>query len=141
MIRRPPRSTLFPYTTLFRSHASDDKRGAQPAPPGPVAELALVAAAPAVGGARGRDPANVEIARAHRGEAHPARHGYGHGARSGGRVPVAELGVAVGAPTVRGAVGRDPTGVGAARAHGGERPWGRRLGRTLGAASGGGAGG
>src|SRR2546422_5927113 len=27
MIRRPPRSTLFPYTTLFRSHdASDDDR-------------------------------------------------------------------------------------------------------------------
>src|SRR3712207_7976909 len=23
MIRRPPRSTLFPYTTLFRSHLSD----------------------------------------------------------------------------------------------------------------------
>src|SRR2546422_2546411 len=23
MIRRPPRSTLFPYTTLFRSHSSD----------------------------------------------------------------------------------------------------------------------
>src|SRR2546425_12235088 len=23
MIRRPPRSTLFPYTTLFRSHYSD----------------------------------------------------------------------------------------------------------------------
>src|SRR3712207_2012867 len=23
MIRRPPRSTLFPYTTLFRSHACD----------------------------------------------------------------------------------------------------------------------
>src|SRR2546426_2927617 len=23
MIRRPPRSTLFPYTTLFRSHMSD----------------------------------------------------------------------------------------------------------------------
>src|SRR3712207_7523985 len=23
MIRRPPRSTLFPYTTLFRSHATD----------------------------------------------------------------------------------------------------------------------
>src|SRR2546430_11634429 len=23
MIRRPPRSTLFPYTTLFRSHAED----------------------------------------------------------------------------------------------------------------------
>src|SRR5690349_22849529 len=32
MIRRPPRSTLFPYTTLFRSHRSrglrpDDQRG------------------------------------------------------------------------------------------------------------------
>src|SRR5258707_10525580 len=30
MIRRPPRSTLFPYTTLFRSHAQnrigDDRR-------------------------------------------------------------------------------------------------------------------
>src|SRR5690348_18347443 len=24
MIRRPPRSTLFPYTTLFRSHRSSD---------------------------------------------------------------------------------------------------------------------
>src|SRR2546430_6170971 len=24
MIRRPPRSTLFPYTTLFRSHAGAD---------------------------------------------------------------------------------------------------------------------
>src|SRR5260370_25914688 len=23
MIRRPPRSTLFPYTTLFRSHVTD----------------------------------------------------------------------------------------------------------------------
>src|SRR3712207_8133599 len=23
MIRRPPRSTLFPYTTLFRSHGAD----------------------------------------------------------------------------------------------------------------------
>src|SRR5438874_8326570 len=28
MLRRPPRSTLFPYTTLFRSHvAPDDLRG------------------------------------------------------------------------------------------------------------------
>src|SRR3989442_8908488 len=29
MIRRPPRSTLFPYTTLFRSHRRID--GSQPA--------------------------------------------------------------------------------------------------------------
>src|SRR5256885_5938204 len=26
MIRRPPRSTLFPYTTLFRSHGFDAKK-------------------------------------------------------------------------------------------------------------------
>src|SRR3712207_9360211 len=32
MIRRPPRSTLFPYTTLFRSEWSRIPRGA-PAPP------------------------------------------------------------------------------------------------------------
>src|SRR2546422_4526869 len=25
MIRRPPRSTLFPYTTLFRSHGPDSR--------------------------------------------------------------------------------------------------------------------
>src|SRR3712207_8153059 len=30
MIRRPPRSTLFPYTTLFRSHVG------QPQPPAPL---------------------------------------------------------------------------------------------------------
>src|SRR3712207_6669624 len=29
MIRRPPRSTLFPYTTLFRSIADLDARGAK----------------------------------------------------------------------------------------------------------------
>src|SRR3712207_7518704 len=28
MIRRPPRSTLFPYTTLFRSHVPDHLGGA-----------------------------------------------------------------------------------------------------------------
>src|SRR5262245_63820881 len=27
MIRRPPRSTLFPYTTLFRSEEHGDRRG------------------------------------------------------------------------------------------------------------------
>src|SRR2546422_6386959 len=27
MIRRPPRSTLFPYTTLFRSHGSSRRPG------------------------------------------------------------------------------------------------------------------
>src|SRR5437867_10602316 len=39
MIRRPPRSTLFPYTTLFRSHRDRPDRGLRtvllrtPAPP------------------------------------------------------------------------------------------------------------
>src|SRR5438874_5722240 len=28
MIRRPPRSTLFPYTTLFRSHRDERRRPA-----------------------------------------------------------------------------------------------------------------
>src|SRR5256885_16207037 len=36
MIRRPPRSTLFPYTTLFRSpapaHARGNRAGRRPAP-------------------------------------------------------------------------------------------------------------
>src|SRR5260370_23056691 len=31
MIRRPPRSTLFPYTTLFRSHGLADRRCGTPA--------------------------------------------------------------------------------------------------------------
>src|SRR5256886_15158547 len=43
MIRRPPRSTLFPYTTLFRSAASNARRYAdatatRPAPPAPTGE-------------------------------------------------------------------------------------------------------
>src|SRR2546428_7736320 len=48
MIRRPPRSTLFPYTTLFRSHAEQhrrirDPRGAhEPAVPSSAASQARV---------------------------------------------------------------------------------------------------
>src|SRR2546429_5156730 len=34
MIRRPPRSTLFPYTTLFRSRPPFDKSPARKAKPG-----------------------------------------------------------------------------------------------------------
>src|SRR2546430_5578065 len=36
MIRRPPRSTLFPYTTLFRSHFCRLSPRPCPAPEGPV---------------------------------------------------------------------------------------------------------
>src|SRR2546430_7886994 len=32
MIRRPPRSTLFPYTTLFRSFVDEYARGRTPVP-------------------------------------------------------------------------------------------------------------
>src|SRR3989440_11473885 len=32
MIRRPPRSTLFPYTTLFRSKRRGDRREREPQP-------------------------------------------------------------------------------------------------------------
>src|SRR2546426_8556262 len=35
MIRRPPRSTLFPYTTLFRSQVGPRFRGARHHPPIP----------------------------------------------------------------------------------------------------------
>src|SRR5687768_17764472 len=37
MIRRPPRSTLFPYTTLFRSHSPMERRVA-PSPGGAARE-------------------------------------------------------------------------------------------------------
>src|SRR3712207_8800709 len=35
MIRRPPRSTLFPYTTLFRSEPAHPADGADAVRPGP----------------------------------------------------------------------------------------------------------
>src|SRR2546430_13376803 len=37
MIRRPPRSTLFPYTTLFRSRLDEFFQAAESAPAQPVA--------------------------------------------------------------------------------------------------------
>src|SRR5258708_14788540 len=52
MIRRPPRSTLFPYTTLFRSHRAA-ARAESPVEPRPVARHrdAADAAAPGRAGA------------------------------------------------------------------------------------------
>src|SRR5256885_14496698 len=54
MIRRPPRSTLFPYTTLFRSRRVDggDREGCMGAPVGP-----RVAAGQAAGETPGGEPA------------------------------------------------------------------------------------
>src|SRR2546429_3811402 len=39
MIRRPPRSTLFPYTTLFRSDAGATAVGSLPVPDGATREM------------------------------------------------------------------------------------------------------
>src|SRR2546426_8356785 len=63
MIRRPPRSTLFPYTTLFRSDADDARlrphgRRRDEAAPRSVHR----------GDARRRARAGEDGARAHRGE-------------------------------------------------------------------------
>src|SRR5215469_3914811 len=98
MIRRPPRSTLFPYTTLFRSRPSPARdrglpgRGRQPpAGPGAVprpwqparrgrsAEPARRALAPHLGHGPGPGPA-------HPGAGHRTRHQRGArgGARPGG---------------------------------------------------------
>src|SRR3712207_8423235 len=58
MIRRPPRSTLFPYTTLFRSPRRD--RGGLPADPrrrpaGPVRQRVHLPVLQAAGDAGGGD--------------------------------------------------------------------------------------
>src|SRR5262245_63432607 len=55
MIRRPPRSTLFPYTTLFRS-----RPGATPSP----------RSAAARGGSRPRSPSPTEVGLQSRSEEH-----------------------------------------------------------------------
>src|SRR5690349_22553599 len=52
MIRRPPRSTLFPYTTLFRSAAGVARAGAQ-VEGGFLEEVQFDAAGPKHDGGRG----------------------------------------------------------------------------------------
>src|SRR2546429_6038191 len=62
MIRRPPRSTLFPYTTLFRSlQGVDDAQGA----PLPVGGYRQVDALPGVGLLRGRDRKSTRLKSSH----------------------------------------------------------------------------
>src|SRR3712207_8295586 len=64
MIRRPPRSTLFPYTTLFRSRRAARLRPADADPAG--AGLARRAAAARGPGLRGRAVArDAGVHRAH----------------------------------------------------------------------------
>src|SRR5947207_11668018 len=60
MIRRPPRSTLFPYTTLFRSHGSsigiawESDPSATTCPPSSAGTTRGSAAAAPAGTGRGR---------------------------------------------------------------------------------------
>src|SRR3712207_8048824 len=56
MIRRPPRSTLFPYTTLFRSAAHRFGPGAHDGRRGAVAGARLAGAGPGPGEAQHRRP-------------------------------------------------------------------------------------
>src|SRR5438132_7897991 len=72
MIRRPPRSTLFPYTTLFRSsktrgacggHNSRTRPLATPAPPTPPPTAA--SAAPCEGGSGGRSEEHTSELQSH----------------------------------------------------------------------------
>src|SRR2546425_8882299 len=56
MIRRPPRSTLFPYTTLFRSPGDRPVRVRAPLPPRPQVDDDDHPAAPAPGELHQRRP-------------------------------------------------------------------------------------
>src|SRR3712207_7955623 len=60
MIRRPPRSTLFPYTTLFRSGERGAHPRERPRGPGQLARRLVVLVEPHVGSspARVRDRAD-----------------------------------------------------------------------------------
>src|SRR2546422_11307388 len=81
MIRRPPRSTLFPYTTLFRSpRSSSCPRGAS------QCDEAVPPAEPRAHDVRGRIPrARWAAARLRRGGAPPAAaRGVGSGEGRGG---------------------------------------------------------
>src|SRR3712207_7700761 len=53
MIRRPPRSTLFPYTTLFRSPAAHAKDRVLHLRVGPMSHARLPGCTPAARGAQG----------------------------------------------------------------------------------------
>src|SRR2546430_6176550 len=67
MIRRPPRSTLFPYTTLFRSHADDLRPELHDQPvPEPGRAVGIVRAREVVAEARERQVHEARVAAADR---------------------------------------------------------------------------
>src|SRR5438132_2832686 len=73
MIRRPPRSTLFPYTTLFRSpsgHPPDERprrpaRRARSRIPGPRTSLSRLRAGPRLGEAELADRKSTRLNSSH----------------------------------------------------------------------------
>src|SRR3712207_7650634 len=65
MIRRPPRSTLFPYTTLFRSALAAMQRLESRSDEELEAETRYKAAAQAILGARAAERMDAKRARAH----------------------------------------------------------------------------
>src|SRR5256885_12006931 len=67
MIRRPPRSTLFPYTTLFRSRAVSAQQALPARPHGRDPRPALCDALAVPAGRDGTRGAQVRVARAPRG--------------------------------------------------------------------------
>src|SRR3712207_7969288 len=76
MIRRPPRSTLFPYTTLFRSGGPGGVASAQDRPAGPVTAVRghcdrdRAPAAPGLRSALAADRGPAALARRPRSEEH-----------------------------------------------------------------------
>src|SRR5688572_31103366 len=73
MLRRPPRSTLFPYTTLFRSAGGASSGSHQPRRQAPVALLEDSQVEEEIGAAEG---AGAEIDRSRRADRHPgSEHG------------------------------------------------------------------
>src|SRR3712207_8662182 len=71
MIRRPPRSTLFPYTTLFRSVDPEELRGGQ----GGADDVVLVAGVDVdVRHAAGRLAAHAAVVAAHAAGARSEEH-------------------------------------------------------------------
>src|SRR5688572_31917796 len=110
MIRRPPRSTLFPYTTLFRSQGAAAVAGA-----GGAAAAGAAHAAPLAGGraaARGRIGARGEPRRRIAPDgAGGRRHGGPFALRRGGAYAGADRSLG---RTASGGGGRAPAGVDAA---------------------------
>src|SRR5256886_14928072 len=112
MIRRPPRSTLFPYTTLFRSPADPARPGRAlsrgPQRERPVLSVRRAGAPQSARGPRGGDPRHPRAA------PHGAHHG---GTQTDARVPRRRLQACApyGIPPAGGGGEQHPGDVGDAR--------------------------